>query len=223
MTLGWQNNQPTAGTSLNLSQTGAPLGGYNNGFATPQYSGYASPQQGWYGQQQQQPGVMGSLFAGATGQDPYNQQPMMPPSETEILMTMLDTSFSAERFLQSPAFPLILEIFSSITIFSLLSVLKDASYNFDEEDGVFTLDTTTLPSELQTMSSENILAQVTGLMSTLSRTTTDADAHRAQTLQNAQSSMLQSQLAGALADPGMMTNAAAGTGTFFRSFLTGRP
>ena len=161
------------------------------------------------------------MFAGAMGQDPYNQQAILPPSETEILMTMLNTSYPVERFLQSSIFPMLLEVISQINTFSLLNVIKNASYNFDEEAGVFTLDTASLPTELQTMSSENIMSQMNSMTNMVNQTVSNADTQRQQTMQNAQQSMLQNQLSNALMDPGMLNNAAQGTGTFFRSFLTG--
>ena len=113
--------QPQAnnGLSLNLSQTGAPL---TNGYVaqyTP-HAGYSAPQaaQNWYPPQQAQPSAGSALFSGFAGQDPYNPAPMMPPSETEILMTMLDQQYSVERFLASPLFGSILDIMNTITTFS---------------------------------------------------------------------------------------------------------
>ena len=186
------------GLSLNLSQSGAPLtNGYAAQYGTPAavpHAGYNAPAQSWYAPQQQQPSVMSAMFAGATGQDPYNQQAIMPPSDTEILMTMLDQQYSVERFLASPLFGSILDIMNTITTFSILNVMRNATYTFDEENGVFSMDTTTLPQEYQTMSAENIMAQVTSL---------------------------NAQLANAMADPGMMTGAAEAGGTFFRNLITG--
>jgi hypothetical protein len=210
------------GLSLNLSQSGAPLtNGYGAPAASSAYSGYAPPAQNWYTPQPQQPSMMSAMFAGATGQDPYNQQAVMPPSETEILMTMLDNSYPMERFLASPLFGSILDIISSITTFSLLNVLKNSAFNFDEEDGVFALDTTSLPEELQTMSAENIMAQVTALNAQLGQLIAQADQIKMQTMQNAGNSMLQAQLANAMADPGMMTGAAEAGGSFMRNLMFG--
>lgn len=223
MTFGQQpiNN----GLSLNLSQTGAPL---TNGFASTGlggagYTGYSAPPSNWYGApQQQQPGMMNSMFAGAMGQDPYNQQAIMPPSETEILMTMLDNSYPVERFLASPLFGSLLDIMSSITTYSVLNIVKNASYNFDEDNGIFTLDQTSLPAEMQTMSAENIMAQVTQLNNQLGQIIGQADQIKQQTMQNAGNSMMQAQLQNALANPGMMTSAAEGTGSFLRGMLSSR-
>ena len=218
--------QVNSGLSLNLSQSGAPM---TNGYvgstmgstAAPAYSGYAAPNQGWYGSPQQQPSTGQALFAGFTGQDPYSPQPVMPPSETEILMTMLDQQYPVERFLASPLFPQLLEIISAITTFSVLNVLKGASYDFDEDSGVFSFNTATLPQELQTMSAENVLAQVTALNQQLTQLIGSADQVKMQTLQNAGNSMLQAQLANAMANPGMMTGAAEAGGSFLRNFITG--
>jgi hypothetical protein len=146
---------------------------------------------------------------------------MMPPSETEILMTMLDQQYSVERFLASPLFGSILDIMNTITTFSLLNVMKHASYNFDEDSGVFSLDTTALPPELQTMSAENIMAQVTALNAQLGQLISQADQIKMQTMQNAGNSMLQAQLANAMADPGMMTGAAEAGGSFMRNLMFG--
>tara|TARA_R110002012_G_scaffold134869_1_gene288446 strand:- start:1253 stop:1933 length:681 start_codon:yes stop_codon:yes gene_type:complete len=222
--------QPPAsnGLSLNLSQTGAPLtnggSGMMNGFSnTVGHQAYNAPSSGWYNQpQQQQPSMMGAMFSGAMGQDPYNPQPIMPPSDTEILMTMLDNSYPVERFLASPLFGSLLDIMGAITTFSVLNIVKNASYNFDEENGVFTLDPTSLPQEMQTMSAENIMAQVTGLNNQLSQLIGHADQIKQQTLQNAGNSMLQAQLANAMNNPGMMTSAAEGTGSFLRGMLSSR-
>ena len=216
--------QASNGLSLNLSQSGAPL---TNGYAAPPaaasgYSGYTAPTQNWYApQQQQHPTAMSAMLSGFTGQDPYNPTPVMPPSDTEILMTMLDQQYSVERFLASPLFGSILDIINSITTYSLLNVLKNAAFSFDEEAGVFALDTTSLPQELQTMSPENILAQVTALNAQLGQLISQADAIKQQTLQNAGNSLLQAQLANAMADPGMMTNAAEAGGSFMRNLMFG--
>ena len=210
----------SSGLSLNLSQSGAPMtNGYAASAAAPAYSGYAAPSQGWYGSQQ--PSAGQAMFAGLTGQDPYNQQPIMPPSETEILMTMLDQQYSVERFLASPLFPQLLEIISAITTFSVLNVLKGASYDFDEDAGVFSFNTTSLPPELQTMSAENVLAQVTAMNGQLTQLISQADQIKMQTMQNAGNSILQAQLANAMANPGMMTGAAEAGGYFLRNFITG--
>ena len=119
--MGFNQNQPQTGSSLNLSMTGAPMsGGYQNGFS----SGYSAPANNWYAQQQQ-PNLMSAFLGSATGMDPQYQNGVLPPTETEVLITMLNTQIPVERFVQSNTFNLVLDIMGQLMTFSLLSVLKE--------------------------------------------------------------------------------------------------
>jgi hypothetical protein len=221
----YQNN----GLSLNLSQSGAPLSNVGSPYALPnmgmgmgmgmQQQGAMNPMMG--GMQQQQPSFGGSLLAGFTGQDPYQQQAVLPPSDTEILMTMLDNAYPVERFLATPFFSQLLEMIGMITTFSVLNLMKNATYAFDEDSGKFSLDISSLPAELQTMSSENVSAQLASMNAQLTQVINQANAVKMQTMQNASNSMLQAQLANAMSDPGLMTGAAEAGGSFMRNMLFG--
>ena len=220
--MGYGGQQPaTGGNSLNLSMTGAPMGmgaGMGNSMMN---SGYSAPANNWYAQQQQ-PSLMSSFLGSAAGMDPqYAQNGMMPPSDTEILVTMLNTQLPVERFVQSNTFNLVLDILGQMMTFSLLNVLKEASFNFDDELGVFKLDPTSLPAQLQTMSPENIMAQMSGLQNDVNASVSNADTLRMQTMQRAESSMLQGALQTAMADPGLMTGAAEAGGSFMRNLMFG--
>ena len=72
------------------------------------------------------------------------------------------------------------------------------------------------------MSAENIMAQVTQLNNQLGQIVGQADQIKMQTMQNAGNSMMQAQFQNALANPGMMTSAAEGTGSFLRGMLSSR-
>lgn len=225
--MGFGGQQPT-NSSLNLSMTGAPsaMGGnamMNNGYQNGFSSGYTAPSNNWYAQpQQQQPNLMSAFLGNATGMDQqYTQNGMMPPSDTEILVTMLNTQIPVERFVQSNTFNLVLDIMGQMMTFSILNVLKEASFNFDDELGVFKLDPTSLPSQLQTMSPENIMAQMSGLQNDVNTSVSSADTLRMQTMQRAESSMMHGALQAAMADPGMMTGAAEAGGSFLRTLMTG--
>ena len=184
--------------------------------------GYSAPANNWYAQQPQQPSMMSSFLGSAAGLDPqYAQNGMMPPSETEILVTMMNTQLPVERFVQSNTFNLVLDIMGQMMTFSILNVLKEASFNFDDELGVFKLDPTTLPSNLQTMSPENIMAQMSGLQNDVNSSVGNADTLRMQTMQRAESSMMQGALQAAMADPGMMQGAAEAGGSFMRNLMFG--
>jgi len=218
----YQNN----GLSLNLSQSGAPLTNMGNSYAMPNMGmGMGMQQQNgmnpMMGGMQQQPSMMNAMFSGFTGQDPYQQQAVLPPSDTEILMTMLDNAYPVERFLSTPLFNQLLEIMGMITTFSVLNLMKNASYTFDEDAGKFSLDVSSLPTELQTMSSENVGAQLAAMNAQITQVINQANAIKMQTMQNASNSMLQAQLANAMADPGLMTGAAEAGGSFMRNMLFG--
>jgi hypothetical protein len=218
--MGFNQQQPT-NSALNLSMTGAPnaMGG---GMGMGMGGGYSAPANNWYAQQPQQPSMMSSFLGSAAGLDPqYAQNGMMPPSETEILVTMMNTQLPVERFVQSNTFNLVLDIMGQMMTFSILNVLKEASFNFDDELGVFKLDPTTLPSNLQTMSPENIMAQMSGLQNDVNSSVGNADTLRMQTMQRAESSMMQGALQAAMADPGMMQGAAEAGGSFMRNLMFG--
>ena len=212
------------GLSLNLSQSGAPLTNGASPYAMNNMMAAApaaQPAFNPYASQQPQPSFGSAILSGFTGQDPYNPTPIMPPSDTEILMTMLDNAYPVERFLSTPLFNQLLEIVGAITTFSVLNLMKNASYTFDEAAGTFTLDVASLPAELQTMSSENIGAQLAAMSAQLTQLINQANAVKMQTMQNASQSMLQAQLANAMADPGLMTGAAEASGSFMRNMLFG--
>jgi len=220
----YQNN----GLSLNLSQSGAPLTNMGNPYALPNMGMGAGmgmqPQSGMnpmMGGMQQQPSMMNAMLSGFTGQDPYQQQAVLPPSDTEILMTMLDNAYPVERFLATPFFSQLLEMMGMITTFSVLNLMKNATYTFDEDAGKFSLDVSSLPVELQTMSSENVSAQLASMNAQLTQVINQANAVKMQTMQNASNSMLQAQLANAMSDPGLMTGAAEAGGSFMRNMLFG--
>ena len=152
----------------------------------------------------------------------YQQQAVLPPSDTEILMTMLDNAYPVERFLSTPIFTQLLEIIGAITTFSMLNLMKNASYTFDEDAGTFALDVSSLPTELQTMSSENVGAQLATMNAQITQIINQANAIKMQTMQNASNSMLQAQLQNAMMDPGLMSNAAEASGSFMRNLVFGR-
>ena len=113
MMFGFGNNQPQQqlpSTTLNLSQTGAPTG--------------MMPQQSMgMGAQQPAQTLMGGLFAGAGYGDQYNQyygQPVAPPSETEILDSMLKTLIPIDKFIVSPQMPALMEMLSGIISMSVV-------------------------------------------------------------------------------------------------------
>lgn len=207
------NNQqiPQSNSSLNLSRTGAPFGQQQQ------------QQQFGFGQQPAAQGFMAGLgFQDQYAQfNQFAQQPVAPPSETEILMAMLETLNPVEKFIVSSQMPVMVEMLSNITTFSLLNVLKNSTFKLDEETGTLSLDVTSLPSDLQTLSAENIIAQLSNLQNQSTGIIQQAEMRRQQVLAMSQQSMLQGALGAALENPGMMENVGNAVGSTARSLLFG--
>jgi hypothetical protein len=206
-------SQQLATNSLNLSQTGAPMGAGMNGFAQP------SMQNGMAGNP-----MMQGLFGGMGYGDQYNQYanaPVAPPSDSEILLSMLQTLNPIDKFIISQQMPVFIEMLSNTMTFSLLNILKNSKFALDEEDGSLTLDVTSLPSDLQTLSAENIVAQLSNLQNQSSAIIQNAEMKRQQILAAANQSMLQGALGAALENPGMMESMGNALGSTARSLMFG--
>jgi len=208
MMFGFNNQQPQSST-LNLSQTGAP-----------------QAQGGMFGMggQPAQPGFLGGMFAGAGYGDQYNQyygQPVAPPSETEILDSMLKTLNPVDKFIVSPQMPALMDMLASLVSMSVLNILKNAKFAIDDDDGSMQLDISSLPSDLQTLSAENIMAQLSNMQNSSNQVIQQAEMQRQQVLSMANQSMMAGALNAAMANPGLMENVGTGIGSFTRNLLTG--
>lgn len=213
MSSGWLQDAttPAPGAALNLGVASTPT---TNPYSAPTYDQFG---------QQAQPGFLNAAFAGATGRDPYGQQPViMPPSDTEILMCMLNTAAPIERFMQTPMFRSLLEVSQLLTTYSIIRIFKNAAFDFDEDEGVFKMNMSSLPEDLQTMSEENIISPLNSLSAIVNNEVSNNDAERAALIQRTQSSMLQNQLTNALSDPGIMASMGDGAGTFLNRLIMNR-
>ena len=176
------------------------------------------------GAQQPAQTLMGGLFAGAGYGDQYNQyygQPVAPPSETEILDSMLKTLIPIDKFIVSPQMPALMEMLSGIISMSVLNILKNATFAIDDDDGSMRLDVTSLPSELQTLSVENVMAQLSTMQNSSNQAIQQAEMQRQQVLAMANQSMMAGALNAAMANPNLIENVGTGIGSFTRNLLTG--
>lgn len=206
---GFNNQQPTQPSTLNLSQTGAPQ---------------AQGSMFGMGGQPAQTGFLGGMFAGAGYGDQYNQyygQPVAPPSETEILDSMLKTLNPVDKFIVSPQMPALMDMLASLVSMSVLNILKNAKFAIDDDDGSMKLDISSLPSDLQTLSAENIMAQLSNMQNSSNQVIQQAEMQRQQVLSMANQSMMAGALNAAMANPGLMENVGTGIGSFTRNLLTG--
>jgi len=197
-------NQPAATNgALNLSRTGAPTAG--------SYPIGAGPAPN---------AIMDGLYAGA-GVDPrYFQQPVAPPSEIEIQMALLRSLAPIDRFIKSPEMGILIELLSNVVTFSVMEILRGATFKLDE-DGNMQMDVTSLPTHLQTISGENVAADFTTLQSHAQQAVAEAEAQQAQIVALADQSMLGGALATAMADEGLMTRMGNTAGSIMRGVITG--
>jgi len=192
--------------TLGLTNTNANTSGFSLG-----------AQQGYGAQQSQQINpLMGGMLQGAGINQQYYQQPVAPPSETEILSAMLGTIKPIEKFMISQNMPVFIEMMSNISAFSLLNVLKNCSFKIDDE-GVMKLDVLSLPSDLQTLSAENIIAQLNTLQNVSQQAVTNAMQERDRIIGLSQQSLLQGALGAALEDQTFLENAGNAAGGMLRS------
>ena len=200
------NTAPMNNGALNL---GAPAGmGMNTG------------QNPWANQQMMgasQTPMMQGMFGGQQNQ--YAQQPVTPPSELEIQIMLLRGISPIERYVASPQMGTLVELFSTVVSFSVLEVLRNASFIVDEETGLMKMDVTSLPQNMQTMSVENVTGQFSTLQANATQTVNQTEMEQQQLAAFAQQSMMGGALSAALANEGVMEKVGGGIGSLGRSFM----
>ena len=115
------NTDATGG--MNLSQTGAPMGmqqpmgGMGMGMQQPmggmgmqpnQMNGFGQPQQGFMG------GMMGGMGANSQQQQMMQNGQFAPPSETDILIELLNSGVPVEKWLSGPNFQNVVSMLSNL-------------------------------------------------------------------------------------------------------------
>jgi hypothetical protein len=191
----------------------------NNGF-TGLGLGAATPNMNPFGAQQSQQmnPLMGGLLQGAGFNPAHAQAPIAPPSETQILAAMINTIQPIDRFFIGQSMPIFVEMMSNITAFSLLNVLKNSSFKIDDE-GNMKMDVSSLPSDLLTLSAENIIAQLNTLQNISQQAVTSALQERDRIIAISEQSLLQTALTGALTDQTFLENAGNAMGSTARGFF----
>ena len=205
------SNQSAQPGSLNLSATGAPV-------AAQQSFGFAPQPM----QQMQQNPMMGGMMSGmgvTPQQQQFMQQPVSPPSELEILNALLVSQNPIHRFIKDGGLGMLVEIVATTTTLSLLTILKDATFAIDEDEGGMKLDTASLPDNLKTLSAENVGILLNQMIASSTQTVQQAEMQRQQIMALSQQSMMGSALGAALQDEGMMEKVGGGIGSVARSFM----
>tara|TARA_A100000172_G_scaffold35390_2_gene21503 strand:- start:21184 stop:21831 length:648 start_codon:yes stop_codon:yes gene_type:complete len=189
-----------------------------------------SPQQP-FGFNQQPPSTMqnfgqsafgGSMMQGMGMNPGMMQQPITPPSEAEIQLALMRSVAPMDRFVASAQMATLVQMLNDLVSFSVLEVMKNATFVINEDDGTMKMDVTSLPSNLQTMSAENVTNQFNQMQSASQQNIQQMEMQQQQILAMAQQSMMGGALQAALADEGMMQKVGGGVGSFARSMMGGR-
>lgn len=204
---------------LNLNQNTNANGALNLGVNSAQP---AMQTQNPFANPQMQMGSQGAFMTGMLGDNAqYMNQPVMPPSEIEIQIMLLRGIVPVDRFVASESMATMVQMFNDLVTFSVLEVFKNATFVADD-DGNLKMDITSLPSHLQTMSSDNIASKFTALQSAANQNVQMAEQQQMQLNQMAQQSMMGGALSAALQNEGMMQKVGGGVGSFARTLFTGR-
>jgi len=160
---------------------------------------------GGMGMNQQQMGMM--------------QQPMTPPSEAEIQLALMKTLAPIDRFIGSAQMATFLQLLNDLVSFSVLEILKNASFSIDSETDTMKMDISALPPNLQTMSAENVTAQFNSLQMASQTNIQNAEMQQQQIAAIAQQSIMGGALNAALADEGFMNRVSGSAGNFMGKMI----
>ena len=208
------NTAPAAGPALNLSATGAPVTSpfQNVGVGLPAAQ-HVPQQQSFMG------GMMGGMGMNQHQQQMMQNGQMTPPSETEILLAIINSGYPVERWVTSTGFQNFVQMMSNMMELAIVEFFRNAKFIIDDETGMMSLDSTSLPSNLQTISSENVVNEFSSVVSSADQTKNVQMAQQQQILTFAQQSMMGGALSAAMADPGMMQKMGSGIGSLGRGLI----
>jgi len=203
----------------NMQQNGAlSLGANAQPSTQPNFTNPFANQNGMMQQANQNP-FMAGMMGGAGMQSNMMQQPMAPPSEAEIQLALMKTLAPMDRFIGSAQMATMLQLLNDLVSYSVLDILKSATFVINEDDGTMKMDIASLPSNLQTMSAENVTAQFNSLQMASQQNIQQAEMQQQQIAALAQQSMMGGALNAALADEGFMNKAGNAAGSFMGKFM----
>ena len=213
-------NKPQQNNSaLNLSMSGAPANNQysmnNTGLGVGLPAAQYAPQQqnGFMG------GMMGGMGASQQQQQTMQNGQFAPPSEMEIMAALLQSQNPIHRFISEGGLGTVIELIATATSLSMLNILKNATFVMNDDEGALKLDATSLPTELQTLSVENISMILSNIVAQSTQTVQQAEMQRQQIMAMAQNSMMGGALSAAMQDEGMMNRVGGGIGSVARGLI----
>jgi hypothetical protein len=162
---------------------------------------------------------MSGMMGGAGMQQSMMGQPMMPPSEMDIQLALMRTVAPIDRFIAGTSMVTLVQMFNDLVSFSVLEILKNATFAINEDDGTMKMDVTSLPTNLQTMSAENVTSQFNALKMASQQNIQQVEMQQQQIAAFAQQSMMGGALSAAMADEGFMNRAGSAAGNFMGKFM----
>ena len=199
------NQQQNTGTlNLGVGQSNQMPAQTQNPFA---------PQGGMMQQAAQNP-FMAGMMGGAGMQQGMMGQPMMPPSEADIMLALMKSLAPADRFIAGTQMQTLLQLLNDLVSFSVLEIFKNAKFTIDDDTNTIQMDITSLPQNLQTMSGENVSNQFNALKMASQQNIQNAEMQQQQIAALAQQSMMGGALSAALQDEGFMNRAGTAAGSF---------
>ena len=170
--------------------------------------------------QQQQQGFMGGGMGMTPQQQMMAQQGQMtPPSEMELIGALLESQNPIHRFIKDGGLGNLVDLIASTVSFSLLNILKNSTFVIDEEEGGMKLDPATLPSDLQTLSIENVSMILNNMVAQSNQKIQEAEMQRQQIFNMSQQSAMGGALSAAMMDEGMMNKVGGGVGSIARGLI----
>lgn len=202
----------------NTQQNGALNLGANGAGGQPAMSNPFAQQGGMMQQTAQNP-FMSGMMGGTGMQQNMMGQPMMPPSEMDIQLALMRTVAPIDRFIAGASMVTLVQMFNDLVSFSVLEILKNATFVINEDDGTMKMDVTSLPTNLQTMSAENVTSQFNALKMASQQNIQQVEMQQQQIAAFAQQSMMGGALNAALADEGFMNRAGTAAGSFMGKMM----
>ena len=172
-----------------------------------------APQGGMMQQAGQNP-FMAGMMGGAGINANMMGQPMMPPSEADIMLALMKSLAPADRFIVGTQMQTLLQLLNDLVSFSVLEILKSAKFTIDDDTNTIQMDVTSLPQNLQTMSGENVSNQFNTLKMSSQQNIQNAEMQQQQIAAMAQQSMMGGALSAAMMDEGFMNKAGTAAGSF---------
>ena len=186
-----------------------------NGFASPGYNTMGTG----IGLAAAQPGGLGGMPPqNPWGQQtPWNQQ-MPQISEMEAIAMLMQSNEPVNSWLASPTFQQFIGMMATMTNLCLVEFFRNAKLT-EDKDGNLCIDISTLPSQYQTLSNENVTSSLNNIQAQANQKVQEGVMRQQQTIAMVNQGLMQGMLGEAMANPGMMESVGKTVGGLTRGLM----